>query len=89
VQPGQLAALYLWNPFTIASCVSGSLTSLENLAVMVAASGAVRRNAPTCMFGLALGAYLSLSPILLLVSARGGGGGEGGLRVPQGRCSCL
>jgi phosphatidylinositol glycan class U len=74
VRPGQLAALYLWSPFTIASCVSGSLTSLENLAVMLAAYGAVSRRPPACMFGLALGAYLSLSPGLLLVS---GGAGEG------------
>ena len=66
--PEQLAAIYLWNPFTIASCISGSLTSLENLALMVATYGAVSRRTPTCMFGLALGFYLTLSPILLLVS---------------------
>lgn len=63
----QLVLLYLYNPFTVLSCVAGTLTSAENAAVLVAVAGACRRNGPLAGLGLALGAYLGLHPLLLLV----------------------
>lgn len=41
---GDIAALvYLWNPFTIVSCVGLSTSPIENLAVILALFGAVTR----------------------------------------------
>jgi hypothetical protein len=67
VSAPQLALCYLFNPFTIASCVAGTLTSAENAAVLVAVAGGCLRNGPLVGFGLAVGAYLGLHPLLLLV----------------------
>lgn len=64
----QLATAYLFNPFAILSCVAGTLTSAENAAVMLALAGGCLRNGPLTGFGLALGGYLGLHPLLLLVS---------------------
>lgn len=73
---------YLFNPFAILSCVAGTLTSAENAAVMLALAGGCLRNGPLAGFGLALGGYLGLHPLLLLVSDKGcmlgGRGGRGG-----------
>lgn len=68
LSPRQLALCYLFNPFTVLSCVAGSLTSAENAAVMVAVAGGCSRNGPLVGAGLAAGAYLGLHPLLLLVS---------------------
>lgn len=50
------------------TCVAGTLTSAENAAVLVAVAGGCLRNGPLGGFGLAVGAYLGLHPLLLLVS---------------------
>jgi hypothetical protein len=66
----QLALFYLFNPFSVLSCVANTLTSAENAAVMVAVAGGCLRNGPLVGFGLAVGGYLGLHPLLLTVSHR-------------------
>lgn len=65
----QLTLFYLFNPFTIITCVAGTTTSAENAAVLVALAGGCLGNGPLAGFGLAVGAYLGLHPLLLLVSS--------------------
>ncbi|GBF91289.1 phosphatidylinositol glycan anchor biosynthesis class U [Raphidocelis subcapitata] len=65
LSPAALAAAYLWNPLTIASCVAGATTPLENAAVAVALLGGAARNAPLAAAGVAAGAYVGLHPLLL------------------------
>ncbi|CAD5312540.1 unnamed protein product [Arabidopsis thaliana] len=58
---GDIAALvYLWNPFTILSCVGLSTSPIENLAVIVSLYGAVTRRVPLAAFGLIMATHLSL-----------------------------
>lgn len=69
-QPHHLAGMYLWNPFAIISCVSGSLSPMENLFSLLAVYAAAVGNIPLAAFATACGAYLSLHPILLLVGTQ-------------------
>ena len=62
-------ALFLFNPFTVASCVAGTLSSFENLCVLAAVWCGIRRDAAGAAFAVAAGAYLGLHPFLLLVRA--------------------
>ncbi|KAL3700903.1 hypothetical protein R1sor_018925 [Riccia sorocarpa] len=65
---GDLAALsYLLNPFTIAVCVGGTTSPVENLLVIVALYGALKGNAPLAAFGWAMSTHLSLYPAILLL----------------------
>ncbi|KAL2650727.1 hypothetical protein R1flu_018855 [Riccia fluitans] len=65
---GDLAALlYLMNPFTIAVCVGGATSPIENLLVIVALYGALKGNAPLAAFGWAMSTHLSLYPAVLLI----------------------
>jgi len=80
MQPHQLAAFYLWNPFGVLACASGSSSPMENAAIMAALYGAAAGDAAVAAFGVAVGAYLALNPLLLLVSAGG--------RPPARRGAC-
>lgn len=62
----QISAFYLFNPFTILSCLGASTTSIANAAIFQAVAGAATGNAFGTMFALAFGTYLSLYPVLLL-----------------------
>ncbi|KFK40542.1 hypothetical protein AALP_AA2G009200 [Arabis alpina] len=65
---GDIAALvYLWNPFTIVSCVGLSTSPIENLAVILALYGAVTRRVPLAAFGLVIATHLSLYPATLTI----------------------
>ena len=61
-----LLSSYLFNPFTIATCVARSTSIFTNCAILVAISKAVVGNSPNSMLALAFASYLSLSPALLL-----------------------
>lgn len=69
LSPEQLSLLYLLNPFTVLICVAGTTTSAENMAVMLAVAGGVTCKGPLAGFGVALGAYMGLHPLLLMVSS--------------------
>lgn len=62
----QLALAYLFNPFTIISCLGTSTTLFTNAAIIQAVASASEGNAFGAMFALALGSYLSMYPALLL-----------------------
>lgn len=62
----QLAIAYLFNPFTIISCLGMSTTLFTNAAVIQAVASASAGNAFGAMFALALGSYFSMYPALLL-----------------------
>jgi phosphatidylinositol glycan class U len=61
-----IAAAYLFNPFTILSCLGRSTSLFTNAAIIQAVLYASSRDAIRAMFGLAIGTYLSMYPALLL-----------------------
>ncbi|KAJ9606100.1 hypothetical protein H2200_009061 [Cladophialophora chaetospira] len=61
-----IAAAYLFNPFTILSCLGRSTSVFTNTAIIQAVLYAQSGDAVRSMFGLALGTYLSMYPALLL-----------------------
>ncbi|CAL9214738.1 unnamed protein product [Arabidopsis halleri] len=61
------ALMYLWNPFTILSCVGLSTSPIENLAVIVSVYGAVTRRVPLAAFGLVMATHLSLYSATLAI----------------------
>ncbi|KIV77768.1 hypothetical protein PV11_09549 [Exophiala sideris] len=61
-----IAAAYLFNPFTILSCLGRSTVIFTSAAIIQAVLNAQSGNAVRAMFGLAIGSYLSMYPALLL-----------------------
>ncbi|KAL8947710.1 MAG: hypothetical protein Q9222_006034 [Ikaeria aurantiellina] len=61
-----VGATYLFNPFTLATCLARPTSVFTNGAILCAIANAVRRRPSTAMLALALAAYLSLYPALLL-----------------------
>ncbi|KAI9743578.1 MAG: hypothetical protein M1818_002893 [Claussenomyces sp. TS43310] len=61
-----IAALFLFNPFTIATCIGRPTSVLTTCAILQAISRAVSGFSSTSMFALAFASYLSMYPILLL-----------------------
>ncbi|KAJ9640223.1 hypothetical protein H2204_003448 [Knufia peltigerae] len=61
-----IAAAYLFNPFTILSCLGKSTSIFTSAAIIQAILNAQSGNAIRAMFGLAMGSYLSMYPALLL-----------------------
>lgn len=61
-----IAAAYLFNPFTILSCLGRSTSIFTNTAIIQAVLYAQSGDAIRAMFGLAIGTYLSMYPALLL-----------------------
>ncbi|KIW17861.1 hypothetical protein PV08_05056 [Exophiala spinifera] len=61
-----IAAAYLFNPFTILSCLGKSTSIFTSAAIIQAILNAQSGNALRAMFGLAIGSYLSMYPALLL-----------------------
>ena len=57
---------YLFNPFTIAACLARPTSVFSNCAILCAIASAVDRESIKSMLALALAAYLSLYPALLL-----------------------
>ncbi|XP_052210044.1 uncharacterized protein LOC127813220 isoform X2 [Diospyros lotus] len=65
---GDIAALvYLWNPFTIVTCVGLSTSPLENLVVVLSLYGACTQKIPLAAFGWVIATHLSLYPAILIV----------------------
>jgi phosphatidylinositol glycan class U len=56
---------YLFNPFTLATCLGRSTTAFTNLAILHAISSAVTGNVLNSMIALGFATYLSLYPALL------------------------
>ncbi|EXJ96166.1 phosphatidylinositol glycan, class U [Capronia coronata CBS 617.96] len=61
-----IAAAYLFNPFTILSCLGKSTSIFTNTAIIQAVFNAQSGNPLRAMFSLAIGTYLSMYPGLLL-----------------------
>lgn len=61
-----IAAFFLLNPFTIATCLARPTTVFSTCAILHAVSRAVVGASFTSMFALAIASYLSMYPILLL-----------------------
>lgn len=57
---------YLFNPFTIATCLARPTSVFSNCAILLSISNAVNRKPAKSMLALALAAYFSLHPALLL-----------------------
>ncbi|KAH9290576.1 hypothetical protein KI387_034693, partial [Taxus chinensis] len=65
---GDVAALvYLWNPLGIASCVGASMSSIENIMILLALYGASTRNTPLAAFGWVTSTHLALYPAILVI----------------------
>ncbi|KAA8521988.1 hypothetical protein F0562_012698 [Nyssa sinensis] len=65
---GDIAALvYLWNPFTIVTCVGFSTSPIENLVIMMSIYGACARRVPLTAFGWVMATHLSLYPAILVI----------------------
>ncbi|KAF9429490.1 hypothetical protein BGZ76_001227 [Entomortierella beljakovae] len=62
-----VATLFLFNPFTIASCIGKSTILYSNVAVVSGIWMGMKRNKSLAMFSLALAAYLSLYPSMLFI----------------------
>ncbi|CAD6578428.1 MAG: hypothetical protein ASARMPREDX12_008741 [Alectoria sarmentosa] len=61
-----VAAAYLFNPFTIATCIGRPTSVFTNCAILYAITQAVSGKPITSMLTLGLASYLSLYPALLL-----------------------
>lgn len=61
-----IAAAYLFNPFTVLSCLGKSTTIFTNTAIIQAVLSAQSGNGIRAMFGVAVGSYLSMYPALLV-----------------------
>ncbi|KID75364.1 Phosphatidylinositol glycan anchor biosynthesis class U protein [Metarhizium brunneum] len=61
-----VAAAFLFNPFTIASCIGRSTSIFTTCAILHAISKAIQGSAFNAMIALSFASYLSMYPILLL-----------------------
>ncbi|KAL7111625.1 hypothetical protein ACP275_05G101200 [Erythranthe tilingii] len=65
---GDIAALvYLWNPFTIISCIGFNTSPVENLFVILSLYGASAGLVPLAAFGWVIASHLSLYPLVLVI----------------------
>ncbi|XP_042025466.1 phosphatidylinositol glycan anchor biosynthesis class U protein-like isoform X2 [Salvia splendens] len=68
VPSGDIAALvYLWNPFTIVSCIGFNTSAIENMFVVMSLYGASAGLVPLAAFGWVVSSHLSLYPIVLVI----------------------
>ncbi|KAI9253586.1 GPI transamidase component [Sporodiniella umbellata] len=66
ISPHTVAALYLFNPFSILSCASRSTLLFTNLSVILATLSILKDRTRRAMFWSAMAVYLSLYPAMLL-----------------------
>ncbi|KAJ6104488.1 hypothetical protein N7523_010808 [Penicillium sp. IBT 18751x] len=64
---GSVAAWFLFNPFTIATCLARSTSVFTTTGILFAVSNAVNGNNINAMLALGLASYLSLYPALLFI----------------------
>ncbi|KAJ5201882.1 uncharacterized protein N7498_006545 [Penicillium cinerascens] len=62
-----VAAWFLFNPFTIATCLARSTSVFTTTGILFAVSNAVSGNSVNAMLALGLASYLSLYPALLFI----------------------
>ncbi|KAG0203074.1 hypothetical protein BGX28_004538 [Mortierella sp. GBA30] len=63
----RVATLYLFNPFTIASCIGRSTILYSNVSVVAGIWMGMKGNKSLAMFSVAAATYLSLYPAMLVV----------------------
>lgn len=66
ISPTTVAALYLFNPLTILSCVSKSTLLFTNLSIVLSLLSALKGKTKPTMFWIALASYLSFYPAMLV-----------------------
>lgn len=65
---GDIAALvYLWNPFTIFTCVGSSTSPIENFFILLTLYGACKRLPPLAAFGWVVSSHVALYPAILVI----------------------
>ena len=64
--PWAVAAAFLLSPFTIATCIARPTVVFTNTAILTAIAKAVAGRGVAAVLALAMAAYLSLYPVLLL-----------------------
>ncbi|KAG0083177.1 hypothetical protein BGZ92_011012 [Podila epicladia] len=62
-----VATLYLFNPYTIVSCIGRSTIIFSNMAVVAGIWMGMKGNRVFAMFSIALAGYLSLYPVMLAI----------------------
>ncbi|KAE8784951.1 phosphatidylinositol glycan anchor biosynthesis class U protein [Hordeum vulgare] len=68
VSAGDTASLiYLWNPWTIITCVGSCTSPIENLMVVIMLHGACSGLVPLAAFGYVMATHLSLYPAILIL----------------------
>ncbi|KAF2132107.1 PIG-U-domain-containing protein [Dothidotthia symphoricarpi CBS 119687] len=60
-----IAAGFLFNPFTVATCIARSTSSLSNLFILTAMAKASQGASTTFVLAISFAAYLSMHPVLL------------------------
>lgn len=60
-----IGAAYLFNPYTLATCIGRPTSVFTNCAILQAVAAACYANLPAAIFMLAVASYLALYPILL------------------------
>ncbi|CAO3648668.1 unnamed protein product [Mucor hiemalis] len=66
ISPTTVAALYLFNPLTLLSCVSKSTLLFTNLSIVLSLLSALKGKTKPTMFWIALASYLSFYPAMLV-----------------------
>ncbi|CAM0137488.1 hypothetical protein VKS41_003149 [Umbelopsis sp. WA50703] len=66
IDPWTVAALYLFNPLTIASCISKSTILFTNLSIVLSLACALKGRRMYSMLWIALASYLSCYPAMLM-----------------------
>ncbi|KAL0918527.1 hypothetical protein M5K25_010539 [Dendrobium thyrsiflorum] len=68
VDAGDIASLiYLWNPFTVVTCLGSCTSPIDNLMVVLAIYGACSRIVPLAAFGWVMATHFSLYPGILVI----------------------
>ncbi|RIA78873.1 GPI transamidase subunit PIG-U [Glomus cerebriforme] len=67
IDPWIVAGLYLFNPFTIASCLSKSTIIFTNLSIILGTYYSLKNNKSYGMFWIAMASYLSFYPFMLVL----------------------
>ncbi|EME89740.1 uncharacterized protein MYCFIDRAFT_32437 [Pseudocercospora fijiensis CIRAD86] len=65
-RPASVAAVYLFNPYTILACLGRPTTAFASFFTLLSIKHACQAKITTAAFALAIASYTSLSPILLL-----------------------
>ncbi|KAI8997431.1 GPI transamidase subunit PIG-U [Pilobolus umbonatus] len=66
ISPAKVALLYLFNPFTLLSCISKSTLIFTNLSIILSILAALKGKEKLSVFWISLASYFSLYPVMLL-----------------------